>query len=69
MSGHRKRFGLCGHRGYGQSCHRCAMADKLDELVKLGVQLVTDKKAKKPKVWTKEEMTEEAKRLRRRDKS
>lgn len=65
-SGNRKRF-PCGHRGFGQYCHRCEMAGKLEALAEAGKEYVTHKgaiKPAKPKKWTKEEMLEEAHRLR-----
>lgn len=62
-SGNRKRF-ACGHRGRGAYCHRCEMAEKLEEMAGANKRLVTHKKAAKPKKWTVEEMLEEAKRLR-----
>lgn len=62
-SGNTKRF-PCGHRGRGAYCHRCEMADKLEEMAKAGERFVTRKKTAKPKKWTVEEMYEEAKRLR-----
>lgn len=62
-SGNKKKFS-CGHRGFGQYCHRCEMAEKLEKLAESKKSLVTHKKAKKPKKWTTEEMLEEAKRLR-----
>jgi len=65
-SGNRKRFS-CGHKGFGQQCHRCEMASKLEEMATSNKPYVTHKKAEapaKPKRWTVEEMLEEAKRLR-----
>lgn len=65
-SGSRKRFS-CGHRGYGAYCHKCELADKLEQLATFNKEYVTHKKAispSKPKRWTKEEMLEEANRLR-----
>lgn len=59
----RKRF-PCGHRGFGQYCHRCEAADKLEELAKAGKTYTDHKKLPKPHKWTKEEMLTEAKRLR-----
>jgi hypothetical protein len=29
MSGHRKTF-QCGHKGYGQICHRCLQQEQVD---------------------------------------
>ena len=62
-SGNRKRHS-CGHRSFGQYCHRCEFADKLEEMSKAGKRLVDHKKKPKPHKWTLEEMQEEAKRLR-----
>lgn len=30
-SARRKTFVACGHRGFGQFCHRCAQADSLEK--------------------------------------
>lgn len=62
-SGNSKRF-PCGHRGRGQYCHRCEMADKLEAMAKSNERLVTHKKAPKAKKWSTEEMLAEALRLR-----
>lgn len=57
----------CGHKALGQFCHRCELAEKLEKHAKTGKKYITNKchpdLKVKPKTWTKEELLEEAKRL------
>jgi hypothetical protein len=64
----KKRF-KCGHRGFGQHCHRCDFAEHLEKLVESSEKYVSHKKPNKStgkiqqKVWSLQEMREEATRL------
>ncbi len=67
----------CGHKGFGEYCHRCAQADELEAMVKKGKQKKTThrvkKKGSKQKTtqeskMTIEQMKEEAERLRKEGK-
>lgn len=56
----------CGHVGYGEECHRCATGNLLLSLAEAGKKYTTFKKnpdKKRHKVWTNEQLREEAKRL------
>ena len=61
----KKRF-PCGHKGFGQFCHRCQRAEVIEALLEAKEPLITDKKkaSGKPRKWKPEEMRAEAKRLR-----
>lgn len=63
-SGNRKHFS-CGHRGFGQYCHRCEFAEKLEKMAASKKHYVDHPAPSgKPRKWTIEAMLEEAKRLR-----
>ena len=71
--GNGRNLHSCGHVGKGATCHRCEHADFLDKAAESGTKFVTnkkvDKKTKKPKsgkpkLWSKQEMLDEALRLR-----
>jgi len=57
----------CGHVGKGAECHRCELAAKLKKLAEDGKsKYVTNKKnpdKKLHKVWTKQQLLDESKRL------
>ena len=59
----------CGHQGLGASCHRCAEAQRMEDIAN-GLKKPADqnrrKKDKPPAFqgWTKEKFLAEAKRLR-----
>lgn len=64
MSRVNRKHQSCGHRNFGDYCHRCKFADRLEALAQSGKFYVDHKKAKNPHKWTKEEMLAEVKRLR-----
>ena len=67
--GNGKREFPCRHIGKGTTCHRCEQADLLELKAAKGQKHVTNKGYPKskpaPKTWTKQELLDEAKRLKR----
>lgn len=57
-----KKSFSCGHRGFGQFCKRCALADVMEEHYKNKKEY----KTKSGKVWSPAELKEEIARLRKR---
>lgn len=74
MAATKKRFS-CGHKGYGEHCHRCAQAEALEQkanaLKASQAPVETDKKGKSKKTQSEDvtALIEEAKRLRGPQKS
>jgi hypothetical protein len=65
----RKKHWPCGHRGYGQICHRCETADRLEALLKSGKLPATHgphqkKLAREKTPWSRERTQVEIERLR-----
>lgn len=64
----KKKFDECGHVGFGKICRRCEQAEKLEKASTWPKRKYKTNKKRPDKeehiVWTKEELLEEAKRLR-----